>query len=158
MRKTDFSEAACPIARSLGVVGQWWSLLIVRDAFAGARRFGEFQRSLGCPKNMLSTRLAGLVEAGVLRTVPASDGSQYHEYELTEKGEGLRVVLIALGQWGAENLFDGGKEWLSAVDKQTGRPVAPLEIRAEDGRLLDPHDVAVRQGNPQVKPLEGATE
>jgi DNA-binding HxlR family transcriptional regulator len=145
MFKKDLSGDLCPVARSLDTVGDWWSLLIVRDAFGGVRRFNEFQRNLGCAKNILSARLAKLVEHGVLRTVPAADGSPYKEYELTEKGEGLRLVLLALRQWGEQFAFDDGEEWLSLVDNRSGVPVAPLEMRARDGRLLGPRDVTVRQ-------------
>ena len=144
MRKTDFSGNTCPIARTLGEVGDWWSLLIVRDAFAGLRRFGEFQESLGCAKNILSTRLSKLVEHGLLRRVPASDGSAYQEYELTDKGRDLRLVLVALRQFGENHLFGAGEEWLSLVDAENGKPVAPLEMRSSDGRLLSADDVEIR--------------
>jgi len=79
----------CAVARPLDVIGDSWSLLIVRDAFDGLRRFGEFQKSLGLAKNILSARLRSLVDHGVLEAVPASDGSAYQEYVLTEKGRGL---------------------------------------------------------------------
>jgi DNA-binding HxlR family transcriptional regulator len=144
VRKTDFSEATCPIARSLGEIGDWWSLLIVRDALAGMTRFSEFQRSLGCAKNILSARLSKLVEHGVLTTAPASDGSAYTEYRLTDKGKSLRVVLVALRQWGEDNLFDTGEEWLGLVDRRDGLPVARLDLHAQDGRPLGPDDVEVR--------------
>jgi DNA-binding HxlR family transcriptional regulator len=81
-------------------VGDWWSLLIVRDAFAGRRRFGEFQRGLGIAKNILTDRLRRLAADGVLEQVPTSDGSAFMEYVLTEKGRGLFLVVVALGQWG----------------------------------------------------------
>jgi DNA-binding HxlR family transcriptional regulator len=145
MQKKDFSDGPCPVARTLGVVGDWWSLLIIRDALGGVRRFNDFQRSLGVAKNILSTRLAKLVEHGVLRTVPASDGSPYREYELTEEGKGLRLPLLALRQWGEANLFESGEERLGIVDKATGRPVAPLQIRDADGRALGLDDIEVRR-------------
>jgi DNA-binding HxlR family transcriptional regulator len=144
MRKTDLSEATCPIARSLSDIGDWWSLLIVRDALAGMTRFGEFHRSLGCAKNILSTRLAKLVERGVLTLAPASDGSAYTEYRLTEKGKALRVPLVALRQWGEDYLFDADEDRLNLVDKRDGLPVARLEMRGQDGRALSPDDVETR--------------
>ncbi|MEV6297488.1 helix-turn-helix domain-containing protein [Streptomyces sp. NPDC051896] len=143
MRKTDLSGATCPIARSLSDIGDWWSLLIVRDALAGMTRFSEFQRSLGCAKNILSARLAKLVEREVLTLAPASDGSAYSEYRLTEKGKALRVPLVALRQWGEEFLFEPDEERLGLVDKRDGLPVAPLSLRAQDGRPLGPDDVQV---------------
>src|SRR4051812_7447194 len=96
MKRTSLKGASCPIARSLDVVGDWWSLLLVRDAFLGKRRFGEFQKHLGLAKNILSARLQALVEQGIFQLVPASDGSAYQEYALTEKGRGLFPVLVAL--------------------------------------------------------------
>ncbi|MEU4098617.1 helix-turn-helix domain-containing protein [Streptomyces sp. NPDC026673] len=151
MQKKDFNDASCPVARTLGVVGDWWTLLIVRDALNGVRRFNDFHRSLGCAKNILSARLAKLVEHEVLRTVPAADGSPYREYELTEEGKGLRLVLLALRQWGEANLFEPGEVRLGMVDKATGRPVAPLEIRDADGRTLGLDDIQV-QTLPQPQP------
>jgi len=96
MRRTSFAKAQCPIARSLDAIGDWWSLLIIRDAFLGKRRFGEFQKSLGVAKNILTVRLRALVDDGILKTAPASDGSAYQEYVLTPKGRGLFPVLVAL--------------------------------------------------------------
>lgn len=152
MQKKDFNDASCPVARTLGVVGDWWTLLIVRDALNGVRRFNDFHRSLGCAKNILSARLAKLVEHEVLRTVPAADGSPYREYELTEKGKGLRLVLLALRQWGEANLFEPGEVRLGMVDKATGRPVAPLQIRDADGRTLGIDDIQVQtQPQPQLR-------
>jgi DNA-binding HxlR family transcriptional regulator len=82
------------------MVGDWWSLLIVRDALAGKRRFGEFQASLGVARNILSARLRKLVADGVLKAAPAADGSAYREYRLTDKGRALHHVLAALQEWG----------------------------------------------------------
>jgi DNA-binding HxlR family transcriptional regulator len=141
VQKTDLSAARCPIARTLSVVGDWWSLLIVRDALNGLRRFGEFQRHLGCARNILSARLAKLVEHGVLRIVPAADGSAYHEYEPTERGRELRLVLEAMRQWGERNLFEPGEELIGLVDNDSGDFVAPLRLHAADGRPLTNDEV-----------------
>src|SRR5882724_13592033 len=102
VRRTSHSEASCPVARPLDAIGDWWSLLIIRDTFDGLRRFGEFQKSLGLAKNILSARLHSLVAHGLLHTVPASDGSPYQEYQLTSKGRALFPVLVALRQWSDE--------------------------------------------------------
>ncbi|MEU0038055.1 helix-turn-helix domain-containing protein [Streptomyces sp. NPDC006333] len=159
MRKTDLSGASCPIARSLSDIGDWWSLLIVRDALSGMTRFSEFQRSLGCARNILSARLAKLVERDVLAVAPASDGSAYTEYRLTEKGKTLRVPLVALRQWGEEHLFDAAEERLSLVDKRDGLPVARLELRAHDGRVLSPEDVETRnRGDRHVRDFPDETD
>ena len=89
VQRTRLQDAECPVARSLDAIGDWWSLLIVRDAFDGLTRFGEFQRNLGMAKNILAARLRTLVAHGIFQVVPASDGSAYQEYVLTEKGQGL---------------------------------------------------------------------
>jgi DNA-binding HxlR family transcriptional regulator len=141
MKRKCLEKEKCPIARTLEVIGDWWSLLILRDAFVGKRRFGEFQRSLGLAKNILCARLQKLVAHGVLEAVPASDGSTYREYALTEKGRGLYLVLVALRQWGERFLFKKGELDLLLVDRKSGRPVKPLELRSQDGRLLGPADL-----------------
>src|SRR6266404_4072080 len=140
MKRKCLETSKCPIARTLDVIGDWWSLLIVRDAFLGKRRFGEFQTSLGLAKNILCMRLRKLVAHGILKVVPASDGSAYQEYALTEKGRGLYLVLVALRQWGESFLFKEGEVDLLLVDRESGRPVKPLELRSQNGRLLGPAD------------------
>ena len=134
MKRTSFTEDECPVARSVEAVGDWWSLLVVRDAFTGKKRFGEFQKSLGVAKNILTVRLKKLVADGVLELVPASDGSAFKEYALTERGRGLLPVIAALGQWGC-----AGSEF-RLVDRKKGKAVR-LEFRSEDGRRLAPADV-----------------
>jgi DNA-binding HxlR family transcriptional regulator len=133
MKRSSFATAECPVARSVAAVGDGWSLLIVRDALFGKRRFGEFQASLGVAKNILTVRLRELVAAGVLELVPASDGGAHSEYSLTEKGRGLLPVIAALGQWAGN-----GKGRL--VERKTGRRVR-LELRSAGGRRLGPDDV-----------------
>jgi DNA-binding HxlR family transcriptional regulator len=151
VKRTSFEGDACPVARALDVIGDWWSLLIVRDALIGRRRFGEFQKSLGLAKNILTTRLRMLVGEGILSTVPASDGSAYQEYVLTDKGRGLFPVMVALRQW--SETFDARPDEIDTllVDRQTGCPVRKLELHSQDGRLLGPADTALKP-RPPVKP------
>jgi DNA-binding HxlR family transcriptional regulator len=141
MKRKSLDASNCPIARTLDVIGDWWSLMIVRDALLGKRRFGEFQKSLGLAKNILCARLQKLVSHGVFTTGPASDGSTYQEYRLTEKGRSLYIVLVALRQWGEGHLFQKGELDLVLVDRESGQPVKPLELRSQDGRLLGPGDL-----------------
>ena len=139
MRRKNLSGETCPIARSLDVIGDWWSLLIVRDALRGTTRFSDFQKSLGVSKNILTRRLRALTEQGVLELSAASDGSAYQEYRLTEKGRRLLTVLVALGQWGNENLErPAGRPRMRFVDREQQQPIRHLEIHAADGRLLKP--------------------
>lgn len=140
VKRTRLQDAECPVARSLDAIGDWWSLLIVRDAFDGIRRFGEFQRNLGMAKNMLAARLKTLVEHGVLEVVPASDGSAYQEYVLTHKGKGLFPLIIGLRQWGEAFFYEEGEAHSRLVDRQTRQPLQALELRSADGRLLGPDD------------------
>ncbi|MEU9335520.1 helix-turn-helix domain-containing protein [Streptomyces sp. NPDC048290] len=143
--RTRFDDSECPVARSVDAIGDWWSLLIVRDAFDGSRRFGEFQRSLGVAKNILSARLRTLVAGGVLASVPASDGSAYREYALTPKGEALFPVVVALRQWGEAHFFDPEEARSELVDRREGRPLRALDVRAADGRSVRPDDTVVRK-------------
>lgn len=143
VKRTSFEGDACPIARSLEAIGDRWSLLIIREALFGLRRFGEFQSKLGMAKNILSTRLRALVDHGILTTAPASDGSPYEEYVLTPKGRGVFPVLVALRQWGED--FDDRPSEIATilVDREKGRPVKKLELRAE-GRLLSLADTSLK--------------
>ena len=144
VKRTSFEGDACPIARSLEAIGDWWSLLIIREALFGVRRFGDFQARLGLAKNILAVRLRSLVDHGILKMAPASDGSAYQEYVLTAKGRGVFPVLVALRQWSEE--FDNHPEEIATilVDRDKGRPVKKLELRAEDGRLLTPADTTLK--------------
>jgi DNA-binding HxlR family transcriptional regulator len=144
MKRTSLEGDDCPIARSLGAIGHWWSMLIIRDALLGRRRFGEFQKSLGLAKNILTARLRMLVDQGILELAPASDGSAYQEYVLTEKGRGIFPILVALRQW--SEAFDDDPDGIATilVDRKNGRPVRKLELRAQDGRLLEVGDTALK--------------
>ena len=143
MKRVSHENACCPVARPLDAIGDGWSLLIVRDAFDGLRRFGQFQKSLGVAKNILTARLNNLVGQGILETVPAEDGSAYREYVLTAKGRGLFPVLVALRQWSDEFAFGPDEPHYRMVDRETRQPLARLEIRAADGRMLTPEDTVV---------------
>ncbi len=141
MKRKCFDHAECPVARSLEAVGDWWSLLIIRDAFFGKRRFREFLDSLGVARNILTARLKKLVAHGILEKVPAADGSAYLEYVVTEKARGLYLVLIALRQWAQGNLYEEGEKEYMLVDRKNAEPVRPLELRAKNGRVVGPDDV-----------------
>jgi DNA-binding HxlR family transcriptional regulator len=144
VKRTSLQGDSCPIARALDAIGDWWSLLIIREAFLGTHRFGEFQKKLGLAKNILSTRLRVLVERGILATAPASDGSAYQEYVLTRKGRGLFPVLVALRQW--SEAFDDQPEDIATllVDRRKGKPVRTLALYSQDGRLLEVEDTTLK--------------
>ena len=136
MKRADRSHAPCPVARALNLIGDWWSLLIIRDALEGVSRFNAFQQSLGIAKGMLSARLRALVDNGILETAPAADGSAYREYVLTPKGQALHLVVAALRQWGEAELYAPGEAHSRLVDVRNGEPVAPLVLRGADGQEL----------------------
>jgi DNA-binding HxlR family transcriptional regulator len=144
VKRTSFEHDDCPIARSLDAIGDWWSILIIREALFGVSRFGEFQKKLGLAKNILTVRLRALVDQGILKTAPASDGSAYQEYLLTPKGRGIFPILVALRQWSEE--FDERPDEITTilVDKEKGQPVCKLELHSQDGRLLSASDTALK--------------
>lgn len=142
--KTD----PCPVARALDVIGERWSLLIVRDAFDGMRRFGEFQKSLGVAKNILADRLHTLVEEGIFTIAPASDGTAYQEYVLTAKGLGLFPVVVGLRQWSEAQLFEPGEAHSTLLQRGSGLPVRRMDVLAEDGRVLQAGDTVVHKVSP----------
>lgn len=144
VKRTSFEGDGCPVARSLEAIGDWWTLLIIREAMLGLCRFGEFQSKLGMAKNILSARLRSMVDHGILTMVPASDGSSYQAYVLTPKGRGLFPILVALRQWAEE--FDDHPEEIETilVDRAKGRPIRKIELRAADGRLLSPADTTLK--------------
>ncbi|TWB51661.1 HxlR family transcriptional regulator [Rhizobium sp. ERR 922] len=148
-KRVSHKDSMCGVARPLDAIGDWWSLLIIRDAFDGLRRFGEFQKSLGLAKNILSARLRNLVAHGIMDTVPASDGSPYHEYVLTQKGQGLFPLLVALRQWGEDFFFEPNEPHVTLVDRATKLPVRRLELRAQDGRMLMAEDTVIVAPSPE---------
>ncbi|MET9268114.1 helix-turn-helix domain-containing protein [Kribbella sp. NPDC003557] len=137
--------AECPVARAVDVIGDRWSLLIVRDAFDGITRFGEFQRNLGLAKNILSSRLRELVAHGILEVLPAADGTAYHEYALTQKGRDLFVILVSLRQWGEDHLFEPTEPHSVLLDTKTKKPLRKLTVTDESGRPLDSTEAFVRK-------------
>jgi len=147
-RRVSHERAECPVARAADVVGDRWSLLIVRDAFDGIARFSDFQRNLGMARNILASRLRELVSAGILEVVPAGDGSAYREYALTEKGRELFNLIVALRQWGEEHLFEEGESHSELLDAKHQRPLRRLQVTDATGRPLTSSDAFVRKVAP----------
>nr|WP_243457856.1 helix-turn-helix domain-containing protein [Enterobacter ludwigii] len=127
------------------MIGDRWSLLIVRNAFDGMRRFGDFQRDLGVARNILADRLRKLVDAGILAMQGASDGTSYQEYVLTDKGESLFPIVVALRQWGEQHLFERGERHSLLIDRRTGKPVPLMAPAAQDGTALKAQDTDVQK-------------
>ena len=143
VKRKSLEGSACAIARSLDVIGDWWSLLILRNVLAGIRRFSDLQKDLGVSKNILAARLRLLVAEGILEMSPASDGSAFREYVATPKGRALMPVFIALSEWGRDHLFDDCERINMPIDGERRRPLGRLQIVAHDGRKLTMDDVVL---------------
>ncbi len=138
MSRKRFESMNCGVAQALEQVGDWWSLLIVRDAFFGLRRFAQFEASLGIAKNILSQRLQKLVEHGVLRKERRDEPGNRFDYELTRKGRDLWLVLTAMRLWSDRWVFGEDQVPLIVRERDTGRRVAGLLAVDERGDPIDP--------------------
>lgn len=153
MKSKSFSDMECSIARTLEHVGSWWSLLIIRDAMMGATRFKHFERSLGIAKNTLAARLSQLVEADIFEKVPASDGSAFDEYLLTERGRELAPVMIALSQWGDRWVPHEEGSSTEIVEAASGDRLPPVWPRRDDGEKMSLDEIGIRR-SPRGPPLD----
>jgi DNA-binding HxlR family transcriptional regulator len=136
MQRKSFSDMQCPIARGLEHVGEWWSILILRDAFRGLTRFDEFSESLGIAPNMLTRRLTALVEAGLLRRQRYSERPPRDEYLLTQRGKDFRPVLLAMLAFGNKH-FPPDDRTVQIVNSATGQPVDPVLVDPATGLRVD---------------------
>ncbi len=135
MQRKSFGGMSCPIARSLERVGEWWSILILRDAFLGVTQFDQFQKSLGIAPNMLTRRLNALVESGLLERRLYQAHPPRHEYALTERGRDFRPVLWALLAWGNKHFAPEGPSVI-VVDRETGQPADPVLVDRVTGKEM----------------------
>lgn len=145
MQRKNFGNMECPIARGLERVGEWWSILIIRDAYAGLTRFDQFQRSLNIAPNMLTRRLSALVDAGMLERRQYSERPPRDEYVLTPRGREFRQVLLAMQTWGNRHFAPEGASVVLTdietgeiadpvlVDRKTGKPISDLTHRNVPG-------------------------
>ena len=148
MQRKSFGTMPCPIARSLERVGEWWSILILRDAFRGLSRFDQFEASLGIAPNMLTKRLNALVESGLLEKRAYSEHPPRFEYVLTERGRDFRPVLWALLAWGNKHFAPEGPSVL-VVDSKTGEVADPVLVDRKSGRPLVEPDFRSHYVRPQ---------
>jgi DNA-binding HxlR family transcriptional regulator len=145
MQRKSFGTMPCPIARSLERVGEWWSILILRDALHGLTRFDEFQKSLGIAPNMLTRRLNALVEAGLLERRRYSERPPRDEYVPTPRGRDFRPVLISLLAWGNKHFAPEGASVL-LIDTRTGAAADPVLVDRATGRSIDGPEYALAPG------------
>jgi DNA-binding HxlR family transcriptional regulator len=145
VQRTSFEEMNCSVAQCLEVVGEWWSLLIVRDAFLGVTRFDDFQARLGISRNILNQRLTRLVDGGVLKRVPYRDHPPRSEYRLTDKGRDLWHLVTAMRQWGDRWAAPGGPP-LTVRHTGCGRVVTAVPVCSHCGAPLDVRAVTAMPG------------
>lgn len=146
MRKASFADMNCSIAQSLEIIGEWWTLLILRDSFLGVRRFDDFVDRLGISRNVLTTRLDTLVEAGLLERRPYDDARGRYDYLLTDKGRALWPVMTAIRQWGDEWILGAGNEPILLEHRDRGH-VTTVQMTCDVcGETLDARSVRAVPG------------
>lgn len=147
MQRTNLNKESCPLARGLDVIGEWWSLLILREAFAGVRRFDDFHLNLGIPRNTLTQRLTKLVEFGILEKRLVSEKARRHEYALTPIGVELLPALILIREWSTRHLFKPNEKCVRLVDARDQSDVSiqtklvskkGKPVRLQDLQLITP--------------------
>jgi DNA-binding HxlR family transcriptional regulator len=147
--RTRFHDQPCSVAQALEILGDWWTLLIIRDAFLGVRRFADFEQRLSISKNVLTKRLAHLVEHGVLERVDVGQHGERYEYVLSPKGRDLFTVLTALRQWGDRWVFGEGNAPVVVLDRRTGKPIPRVRVLDDDGQPLRARDLEIRLRIPE---------
>jgi DNA-binding HxlR family transcriptional regulator len=145
MKRTSFADDECPIALGLDAVGDWWTILILRDVFDGFTRFDEIERSLGISPSMLARRLKAMVDAGLLTRRRYSERPPRDEYVPTAAGAAFRPVLLALYAWSEEHITGHARK-LIPVDATTGEEIDPVVVDRHTGRPVEGDAIAFRAG------------
>ncbi|MEE4190932.1 MAG: helix-turn-helix domain-containing protein [Halieaceae bacterium] len=151
MVKKSFSDMACSVAQAMDVIGEWWSMLIVRDFFVGGgrRRFEQLRDSLGISRNILTERLRTLTEAGVIEKVPLQEGGRRYAYQLTDKGLDLLPVMISIMQWWDRWEQEPEKRFMKVRVRETGEEIAPVSVQNERGDVLGYQDLIMTVCTPR---------
>lgn len=137
MKWNDLEKENCPVARGLSIIGDRWTLLILRDCFLGVRRFDEFQNNIGMTRHVLADRLKKLLETGMLRKEPYQDRPPRFEYRLTEKGKSIFPVLMMLISWAEDNVPSDAGSPYEFLAKDTQKPIKPVLYDAQSGQKLE---------------------
>lgn len=146
MRRTRFDDAPCPIARTTDVMGDWWTPMVMREAFYGSRRFEEFQERLGVSRATLTQRLTKLVDEDFLTRVEYQANPSRHEYRLTDKGRAFFNVLAAMWRFGEDWLFDPDNPLpVTLAQKDTGEYIHPVVIDKNTGEQIDIRSIRLRR-------------
>ncbi|MGP4843412.1 winged helix-turn-helix transcriptional regulator [Marinobacter sp. 1Y8] len=146
MRWEELDQQPCSVARALSVVGDRWTLLVLRDCFLGVRRFDAFEKRLGITRHVLTDRLKKLVQERVLYKAPYQDKPRREEYRLTDKGLGLHPVLMALVNWGDQHMADERGVPIVRIHKHCGEIMRPVMVCSECGEPVGARDVKVEPG------------
>jgi DNA-binding HxlR family transcriptional regulator len=146
MRRTSFASMSCSVARSLEQIGDWWTLLVIREAFYGTRRFKDFEAHLGIAPNILSGRLSKLVEHGIFVITETTPGGKALEYRLSDKGRDLFPIIVAIAQWGDKHASGPKGPPIRIVERTTQEEIAPITLRSSRGQPLNPREVTVVEG------------
>lgn len=146
MARNKIDNLNCSLADSLNLIGEWWTILILRESFFGTRRFEDFQQHLGIARNILTARLSTLCDNGILERVPVKEGARRHEYRLTTMGRDLLTVIIALTQWGDRWLRKEQGAPVQFIEGDSGEVIPQVSVRAKDGRQLKTRDLAMIPG------------
>jgi len=141
MRWKDIRDENCPVARGLSVIGDRWTVLVLRECFQGVRRFDQFQQNLQVTRPVLVDRLRKLEAAGVLARVKYQDRPERYEYRLTDAGRDLYPVLVSLIKWANAHVPSDEPSSLRLLSRKTGEPIAPLLIDENTGEAITPHGV-----------------
>ncbi len=145
MKYKTFDHMNCSLAQTLNIIGERWTLLILRDAFFGSKRFSQFEHSLGIAKNILSARLSMLVEEGIMERRESAEDKRV-EYVLTEQGLDLQPILLSMTHWGDKHRPHPKGKRLIFIDREEGHPIQNMTVRADDGRALKPREVRATPG------------
>lgn len=148
MKASDHAQKPCPVARTVGQIGDPWTLLIVRNALLGTRKFEDFCRQLGVTRHVLAQRLRDLVAAGIFKQVPSRPGSPRMEYRLTRKGYDLQPVILALVNWGNTWMFEGETLPLEYRHADCGAVMRPTVCCSECGEELTAFNTQLAMGDP----------
>ena len=144
MRRTRFDASECPIARTTDLIGDWWTPIVMREAFIGRRRFDQFQTALGVSRGVLTQRLTRLVDEGLLEKRCYEERPPRYEYLLTDKGRSFYSVLMAMWRWGDDWLWEDDEESaLELYDRETGARVRPIVIDENTGKPIDVRGIMV---------------
>ncbi|XOV78076.1 MAG: winged helix-turn-helix transcriptional regulator [Aestuariibacter sp.] len=146
MPRTSLESFNCSLARTVDIIGDQWTLLILRDAFYGISSFSDFSKRLGLARTVLTDRLNRLVEHEILRKEQTKPGVDRYRYKLTTKGKDLFPVIVSLVNWGDRWIFGADNEPIRIFDKRTQSPVQNVKVQARDGHVLEPHEVTFGPG------------